>query len=66
MRDDAPPAVVLPEDDVEDEPHARQHQQDDDPRDGLERIAILEQDDEHQTEHGDGVKPDERQAEGGM
>ena len=55
--------VVLPEEKIENEPHAGRQEQDDDPRNRLERIPVLGNDHEYQPNDRHHVKQDKNRAE---
>ena len=64
--DDSTTAIVLPEEKIEDETNARQGEEDNDPRNGLQRVAILQQDYEGETQHGEEVQAEEGDTKGRM
>ena len=59
-RDDALFREILSEEEVEDEPRDGRQQQYDDPRQGLQRIPVVGDDDQHDAENRDRVEREER------
>ena len=56
----------MPEEKIEDETNARQGEEDNDPRNGLQRVAVLQQDYEGKTQHGEEVQAEEGDTKGRM